>query len=203
MKPARPGKILLKRSQLLLLTRALRKHHPLSLKKMLLPYWKRSSTRARRVGGPHVGDCKLRLKEFLKSLTDRAYTCAQFSRILEAVGETSKLVKHSTKRSWKTDKKETHRALAVDDRSDYNLWKKKERKRDRETYPPLARNDKEFQAILGAMFVGGAIKLPKPYKVPFREYMKDPRYYRYHQCMGHPSTACQTLRRILYAKIYE
>ncbi|KAB2626330.1 S ribonuclease [Pyrus ussuriensis x Pyrus communis] len=50
-KPACPGKILLKRSQLLLLTRALIKHHPLSLKKMLLPYWKRSCTRALRVGG--------------------------------------------------------------------------------------------------------------------------------------------------------
>ncbi|BFG15859.1 hypothetical protein CerSpe_021330 [Prunus speciosa] len=51
------------------------------------------------------------------------------------------------------------------------------------------------------MFVHGAIKPLMPYKVPTREEKGDMRYCRYHQFVGHPTTACQTLRKILHAEI--
>ncbi|CAL2231686.1 unnamed protein product [Prunus armeniaca] len=53
------------------------------------------------------------------------------------------------------------------------------------------------------MFVHGAIKPPKPYKVPTIEEKGAPRYCRYHQFVGHPIIACQTLRKILHAKIHD
>ncbi|BFG41078.1 hypothetical protein CerSpe_273520 [Prunus speciosa] len=241
--------------------------------------------------GPHVGDYNLRLREFSKSLTDRAYTwyttlapgsirswedlasrfckkyfqheervtttqlnntrqkhgedpvdfvrrfrdlaldcydekdeealveicisnivadyrvylenigISQFSRLLEAVRKTSMSVKPAEQRSWRSEKKEMHQTLAVDDKSsgDYNSRKRK----DRETYPLLPCKDEEFHAILDTMIADGAIKPLRPYKIPTREEKNDPRYCRYHQFVGHPTTACQSLRRILHAKIHE
>ncbi|KAK9943693.1 hypothetical protein M0R45_009294 [Rubus argutus] len=64
-------------------------------------------------------------------------------------------------------------------------------------------SDEEFHAILDAMFADGAIKPPRPYKNPSREDKTDPRYCRYHQIVGHPTTACQTLRKILHGKIQD
>lgn len=70
-------------------------------------------------------------------------------------------VKLSTVRSGKSDKKETHQALAVDDKSDYNLQIRKEMDRDRETYPSLTCSDEDFQAILDTKLEDGAIKPPR------------------------------------------
>nr|XP_028960134.1 uncharacterized protein LOC114825565 [Malus domestica] len=243
--------------------------------------------------GPHADDCNLRLREFLKTLTDRAYTwyttlapgsiqtwkelackfckkyfkhkemvmttqlnntrqkyeedlvtfvkhfadialdyygendeealveicinnivvdyrvylknisISQFLRLLEAVKNTSLSIKPSTGKSWKTYKKEAHHTLSMNDRFDYNPRKMKEIKSDRETYPPLACNNEEFQAILDTMLADGTIKVPRSYKSPSKEDRKDPKYCRYHQYVGHPYIVCQTLRRILHAKICE
>ncbi|CAL2257555.1 unnamed protein product [Prunus armeniaca] len=116
-------------------------------------------------------------------------------QLLEAVRKTSMSVKLTGQRTWRSEKKEAHQTLAADDKpsSDYNSHKWK----DRETYPPLPCKDEEFHAILDTMIVDGAIKPFRPYKVPTREEKNDPRYCRYHQFVGHPTTACQTLRRIL------
>ena len=126
---------------------------------------------------------------------------SQFLRPIEVVMKTS--FKPSTGRPWKTNKKEAHHALAVDDRPDYNPRKMMEKKSDKVTYPLLACNSEEFQAILDTMLADGAIKLHRPYKTSSREDMKDPRYYCYHKYMGHPSIVCQTLRKIIHAKIRE
>lgn len=128
---------------------------------------------------------------------------AQFSRLLEAVGKTSISVKRSTWRNWKTNKKEAHHALAMDDRSDHNPQKRKERDGDRKTYIPLACSDTELQATLDTIFAGEAIKPPRPCKVFSRGDKKDPRYCHYHQCVEHLSITCQTLRKILHVKIHE
>ncbi|CAL9000321.1 unnamed protein product, partial [Prunus brigantina] len=110
-------------------------------------------------------------------------------------------VKLAGQRSWKSEKKESHQTLATDDKpsNDYSSRKRK----DRETYPPLPCKDEEFHAILDTMIADGAIKPLSPYKVPTREEKNDPRYCRYHQFVGHPTTACQSLRRILHGKIHE
>ncbi|BFG18248.1 hypothetical protein CerSpe_045220 [Prunus speciosa] len=126
----------------------------------------------------------------------------QFSRLLEAVRKTSMSVKPAAgQRTWRNEKKEAQQTLVVEDKlsNDSNPRKR----RDRETYPPLPCKDEEFHAILDTMFADGAIKLPRPYKVPTREEKNDPRYCRYHQFVGHPTTACQTLRKILHAKIHD
>ncbi|CAL8164139.1 unnamed protein product [Prunus armeniaca] len=110
-------------------------------------------------------------------------------------------VKPMGQRTWRNEKKKTHQALAIDGKpsNDYNSRKRK----DRETYPPLPCKDEEFHAILDTMIVDGAIRPVRPYKIPTREEKNDPRYCRYHQFVGHPTTACQSLRRILHAKIHE
>ncbi|CAL8136202.1 unnamed protein product [Prunus armeniaca] len=207
--------------------------------------------------GPYAGDHNLRLREFSKSLTDRAYTwyttlapssihsweslasrfrdlaldcydekdeealveicisnivadyrvylenigISQFSWLLEAVRKTSMSVKPPGQRTWRNEKKEVHQTLAIDDKpsNDYNSRKRK----DRETYPPLPCKDEEFHDILDTMIADGIIKPVTPYKVPTREEKNDPRYCRYHQFVGHATTACQSLRRILHAKIHE
>ncbi|CAL2240080.1 unnamed protein product [Prunus armeniaca] len=104
---------------------------------------------------------------------------SQFSWLLEAVRKTS----------IQNDKPS----------NDYSARKRK----DRETYPPLPCKDEEFHAILDTMIADGVIKPRRPYKVPTREEKSDPRYCRYHQFVGHPTTACQSLRRILHGKIHE
>ncbi|KAB2625712.1 hypothetical protein D8674_017372 [Pyrus ussuriensis x Pyrus communis] len=101
----------------------------------------------------------------------------QFLRLLEAIKKTSLSIKPSTGRSWKFDKNEAYHTLAVDDRSDYNPQKKKERKSDRETYLPLVCSDEEFQVILDTM-------------------LRD-------KYVEHPSIVCQTLRKNVHAKIHE
>ncbi|CAL9012158.1 unnamed protein product [Prunus brigantina] len=90
-------------------------------------------------------------------------------------------VKPTRQRMWRSEKKEAHQMLAVDDKSsgDYNSSKRK----DRETYPPLPCKDKEFHAILDTMFADGAIKPLRPYKVPTRKENGDPRYCSYDQYM--------------------
>ncbi|KAB2622178.1 hypothetical protein D8674_024360 [Pyrus ussuriensis x Pyrus communis] len=170
---ARPGKMFFKRSLLLLQARVLRKHHHLSLNKTSY-------------------DCKLHLMEFSKSLTDHAYTC-QFLKLLEVVRKTSLSVKLSTRKSWKTGKKEAYQALAVDDISDYNPQKKKERGSVKETYLPLACSNEEFQAILDTMPLDETIKLPRLYKNSSKKERNDPRYYCYRQYMEHTYIVCQTL----------
>ncbi|CAL2240266.1 unnamed protein product [Prunus armeniaca] len=70
-------------------------------------------------------------------------------------------------------------------------------------YLPLSCKDEEFHPILVTMFVHGAIKLLRPSKVPTKEKKGDPRYCRYHKFVGHPTTACQTLRKILYSEIHD
>ncbi|TQD96173.1 hypothetical protein C1H46_018202 [Malus baccata] len=82
----------------------------------------------------------------------------QFSRLLEAKRKISMSVKLSTKRSRKSDTKETHQALAGDDKFDYNLQIRKETDEDKETYPPLACSEEEFQTILDTKLEDGAIK---------------------------------------------
>lgn len=113
---------------------------------------------------------------------------------MEVVRKMSMSVKPTGKRTWMSEKKETHQTLVIDDKSssDYNSHKQK----DRETYPSL-------HAILDIMFVDSAIKPPRPYTVLTREEMSDPKYCRYHQLVGYPTIVCQTLRKILHAKILE
>ncbi|KAK9921974.1 hypothetical protein M0R45_030464 [Rubus argutus] len=62
-------------------------------------------------------------------------------------------------------------------------------------------SNEEFHAILDTMFADGVIKLPRLQRLPSKEEKNDPRYCRYHQFVGHPSPACQFLRRILHEKI--
>ncbi|CAL8163040.1 unnamed protein product [Prunus armeniaca] len=90
---------------------------------------------------------------------------SQFCRLLEAVRKTSMSVKLNGQEAWKSEEEKVHQTLDEDESfSDYNSCKRK----DRETYLPLPFNDEEFHVILDTMFANGAIKLPKPYKVPTR-----------------------------------
>ena len=98
---------------------------------------------------------------------------SQFLRLLEAVKKSRMSVKPTAEKSLKNEKNETHQSLAIDDKPDYNSRKRKERGEERKTYPPLSWN-------LPIIIVQG---------------------YSYHQYMEHHFVACQTLRRMLHAKV--
>ncbi|KAK9951371.1 hypothetical protein M0R45_006818 [Rubus argutus] len=114
----------------------------------------------------------------------------QFSGLMDATKKTSMSVK--VQRSWRSDK-DPPQTLAIEERPSY--------KKKRETFPTISCSNEEFHAILDTMFVDGVIKLPRPQKPPSKEEKNGPRYCRYHQFIGHPSPACQFLRRILHEKI--
>ncbi|XP_062021382.1 uncharacterized protein LOC133737940 [Rosa rugosa] len=116
---------------------------------------------------------------------------AQFSGLMDAAKKTSLSVK--AQKNWRSDKKDAHQTLTIEDKSSY--------KRKRETYPAIPCGNEEFHAILDSMFADGVIKIPRPQKPPTTEEKSHPRYCRYHQFVGHPSPACQVLRRILHEKI--
>lgn len=105
---------------------------------------------------------------------------SQFSRLLEAVRKTNMSVKPAIQRSWRNEEKETYQALAVEDRFDYNFWKRKEKDGDRKTYLSLACNDEEFHVILDTIFADTVVKPPRPCRVPFRDDKKDSKYCCYH-----------------------
>ncbi|KAL6180722.1 hypothetical protein ACLB2K_047382 [Fragaria x ananassa] len=84
--------------------------------------------------------------------------------------------------------------------ADERHLKRKERSRTVLVIPCL---DEELHAILDTLFANGVIKPVQPEKPPSREDKKNPRYCRYHQIVGHPTPTCQTLRKILPAKIDE
>ncbi|KAK9901408.1 hypothetical protein M0R45_002149 [Rubus argutus] len=115
----------------------------------------------------------------------------QFSGLMDAAKKTSVSVK--AQRSWRSDKKDSPQTLAIEERPSY--------KKKRETFPAIPCSNEEFHAILDTMFADGVIKLPRPQRPPSKEEKNDPRYCRYHQFVGHPSPACQFLRRILHEKI--
>ncbi|KAK9951342.1 hypothetical protein M0R45_006790 [Rubus argutus] len=115
----------------------------------------------------------------------------QFSRLMDAAKKTSMSVK--AQRNWRSDKKDPPQTLAIEEGPSY--------KKKRETFPAIPCSNEEFHAILDTMFADGVIKLPRPQRPPSKEEKNDPRYCRYHQFVGHPSPACQFLRRILHEKI--
>ncbi|CAL9012863.1 unnamed protein product [Prunus brigantina] len=110
-------------------------------------------------------------------------------------------VKLIRQEAWRGEKTKAHQTVDKESKSssDYNSCKRK----DRETYPPLPCKDEEFHTILDTMFIYDAIKPLRPYKVPTREENGDLEYCRYHQFVGHPTIACQTLRKILHAEIHD
>ncbi|CAL2229206.1 unnamed protein product [Prunus armeniaca] len=205
--------------------------------------------------GPHAGDYNLRLREFSKSLTDRAYTwyttlapgsMRSWDDLASRVTTTQLNNTRQKQGEDPVDFVRRFRDLALDcydekdeealveicisnivadyrvylenigisqfsrlleavlatDEKPSNDYSSRKRK-DKETYPPLPCKDEEFHAILDTMIADGAIKPLRPYKVPTREEKSDPRYCRYHQFVGHPTTTCQSLRRILHGKIHE
>lgn len=115
----------------------------------------------------------------------------QFTGLMDAAKKTSMSVK--AQKSWRSEKKDTHQTLAIEDKSSY--------KRKWETFQAVPCGNEEFHAILDSLFADGVIKLPRPQKPPTKEENSDTRYCRYHQYVGHPSQACQVLRRILHEKI--
>ena len=71
----------------------------------------------------------------------------------------------------------------------------------RETYPALPCSDRELHSILDQWFDDGVIQPFNPQTLSTKEAKEDPHYCRLHQSVGHPTTACQALRRIFHVKI--
>ena len=75
------------------------------------------------------------------------------------------------------------------------------KRKEREKYPAIPCTEAELQAILYQWLRDGLIQPFKPRKPPTEEEKNHPRFCRYHQYIGHPTTLCQILRKMITVKI--
>ena len=71
-------------------------------------------------------------------------------------------------------------------------------RKNNEEYPAIPHSEEEIYAIMNYWLANGIINPPRPRRLPTENEKFHPRYCRYHQYVGHPTTACQKLRKIYY-----
>ena len=71
-------------------------------------------------------------------------------------------------------------------------------RKDNETYPAIPHSEEEIYAIVNYWLANRIINPPRPRRPPTENEKFHPRYCRYHQFLGHPTIACQKLRKIYY-----
>ena len=122
----------------------------------------------------------------------------QFTKLVEAARKTSLSVKAPVK-AWKQERKPLHQALTTSNKERRLLSgiKRKERKE----YLAMLCSKVELHATLDQWFGNGFIRPHKPRKSLTKEEKSHPHFCRYHQFVGHPTTHCQFLKRIIESKI--
>ena len=70
--------------------------------------------------------------------------------------------------------------------------------KDNEEYPAIPRSEEEIYTIVNYWLANGIIHPPRPRRLSTENEKFHPRYCRYHQYIGHPTIACQKLRKIYY-----
>ena len=81
--------------------------------------------------------------------------------------------------------------------------KRKANGREYDTPPPLPCTPKELDVLLDKWIADGVFK---PYQVsrkPTEEEWRDPRFYRLHNYMHHPTAECWALHRLVHRRIKE
>uniref|UniRef100_A0A2N9F0E4 Uncharacterized protein n=1 Tax=Fagus sylvatica TaxID=28930 RepID=A0A2N9F0E4_FAGSY len=114
--------------------------------------------------GPHVGDSNLCLREFSKSLTDRAYTSAR---------KTAASVK-PVERS-RADKRSTLHALVVTSSNDTRNKKKRGKEKEFEEWPAIPCTTEEMHAVIDKWIADGFLRLPNVSKEPTEDDKKHAR----------------------------
>ena len=122
----------------------------------------------------------------------------QFTKLIEATRKTSLSVKAPVK-TWKPERKPLHQALTTSNRERRPLSGIK--RKEREEYLAVPCSEAELHAILDQWFGDGFIRPREPKKSLTEEEKTHPRFCRYHQFVGHPTTHCQFLKRIIERKI--
>uniref|UniRef100_A0A2N9IFC4 Integrase catalytic domain-containing protein n=1 Tax=Fagus sylvatica TaxID=28930 RepID=A0A2N9IFC4_FAGSY len=170
--------------------------------------------------GPFAGNGGLCLREFSKSLVDRAYTCTKqlpgedllkyihrFRDIsldchVKRLGRQPLSVKpHSEKAR---EKKSQPQALTVSTTA-APTGNKRKRPTEKvfEEPPPLPFTVEEMMVIFDKWVKDEVIKLPQINKPPTEEEKRDPKFCRYHRYVHHPTADCRSLRWELNRKIQD
>uniref|UniRef100_A0A2N9EHJ1 Integrase catalytic domain-containing protein n=1 Tax=Fagus sylvatica TaxID=28930 RepID=A0A2N9EHJ1_FAGSY len=125
---------------------------------------------------------------------------SRFAPLLQKARKTTLSVKPQVERS--RDKKSLPQTLTVSTATTPSGTKRKNlTEKAYEEPPPLPFTAKEMMVIFDKWVQDQVIKLPKINKQPIAEKQKDPKYYRYHRYVNHPTVDCRTLRWEVNRKI--
>uniref|UniRef100_A0A2N9ED87 RNA-directed DNA polymerase n=1 Tax=Fagus sylvatica TaxID=28930 RepID=A0A2N9ED87_FAGSY len=166
--------------------------------------------------GPHVGDSNLCLREFSKSLTDRAYTCVkqkageglldfikQFQDLaLDCYARKTAASVKPIERS-RADKRSTLHALVVTSSNDTRNKKKRGKEKEFEEWPAIPGTTEEMHAVIDKWIADGFLRLPGVSKEPTEDDKKHARFCHYHRYVHHPTSECFSLRKIFHSKIQD
>uniref|UniRef100_A0A2N9FW67 Integrase catalytic domain-containing protein n=1 Tax=Fagus sylvatica TaxID=28930 RepID=A0A2N9FW67_FAGSY len=175
--------------------------------------------------GPFAGNGGLYLREFSKSLIDRAYTwyamlpeesirdwedmvesfCSKYFHVEEKI---TLFNLHSTKQLPGEDLlKYIHRFRDISLDCHVNAPTGNKRKMPIEKVfeepPPLPFTVEEMMVIFDKWVKDEVIKLPQINKPPTEEEKRDPKFCRYHRYVHHPTADCRSLRWELNRKIQD
>uniref|UniRef100_A0A2N9J5Q0 Reverse transcriptase n=1 Tax=Fagus sylvatica TaxID=28930 RepID=A0A2N9J5Q0_FAGSY len=167
--------------------------------------------------GAYAGNGDLCLREFSKSLDDRAYTwyttllpgsvkahlenldISRFAQLLQKARKTALSVKpHAEKPK---EKKSQPQVLTVSTVS--NKRKKSSERSFEEPPPPVPCTLEEMMAILNKWVADGVVKLPEVSKKVTEEDKKNPKFCYFHQYVHHSTADCWTFRRKFHEKIQD
>ncbi|XP_030923006.1 uncharacterized protein LOC115949881 [Quercus lobata] len=81
--------------------------------------------------------------------------------------------------------------------------KKKTEGREYDTPPPIPCTPKELDVLLDKWISDGIFKPNQVSKEPTEEERRDPRFYRLHNYVQHPTAECWALRRLVHCRIKE
>ena len=82
-------------------------------------------------------------------------------------------------------------------------WRRKTDGREYNTPPPIPCTPKELDVLLDKWITDRVFKPNQVSREPIEEERRDPRFFRLHNYIQHPTTECLALRRLVYHRIKE
>ena len=118
---------------------------------------------------------------------------SQFAQLLQKARKTAQSIKPST------DKRSAPQAMAV------STGKRRSKTKGREynTPPPIPCTPKELDVLLDKWIADRVFKPNQVSREPIEEERRDPRFFRLHNYIQHPTAECWALRRLVHCRIKE
>ena len=118
---------------------------------------------------------------------------SQFAQLLQKARKIAQSVKTSS------DKRNAPQAMAVST----GKWRGKTDGKEYDTPPPIPCTPKELDVLLDKWIADGIFKPNQVSREPIEEEWRNPRFYRLHNYMQHPTTECWALCRLVHRRIKE